>query len=48
MREKKCTRQSALIVARNVKYHSNLTEADLFTVESAIQKEETQEDFRLS
>jgi len=33
-----------LIVAKNVKFHSNLTQADLFTVESAIRKEDHQEE----
>jgi len=45
---KKCIRQSVLIVAKNVKSHSSLTEADQFTVENAIQNEDQQvEDFRL-
>jgi len=29
-------------VAKNAKYHSNLTQADQFTVENAIQKEDLQ------
>jgi hypothetical protein len=46
---KKCIRQSVLIVERNVKFPSNLIQADLFTVEIATQKEDRQEeDFRLS
>jgi len=46
---KRCTRQFALIVERNVKFHSNLTQADLFTAESAGQREEVrEEDSRLS
>ena len=32
----KCTTQSALNVEKNVKSHSNLTKADLYTAESAI------------
>jgi len=45
---KKCTRQSVLIVERNVKFHSSLTQADRFTAESVGPREETQEeDFRL-
>jgi hypothetical protein len=45
---KRCTRQFALIVERNVKFPSNLTQADRFTAESVGPREETQEeDFRL-
>ena len=44
----KCIRQSVPIVAKNVKYHSNLTEADLFTAENAILNEETQGDIKLT
>jgi hypothetical protein len=33
----RCTRQSALIVAKNVKFRSSLTEAGQFTAESATQ-----------
>jgi len=44
---KRCTRQFALIVGRNVKFPSNPTQADLFTAESAGQREELrEEDFR--
>jgi hypothetical protein len=46
---KKCTRQFVLIVVRNAKYPSNLTQVGLFTAVSAGQKEEIKgEDFRLS
>ncbi len=41
---KKCTRQFALNAERNVKSPSNLTQADLFTVESAGLREEPLED----
>jgi hypothetical protein len=46
---KRCIRQFVLIVVRNVKFPSNLTQADLFTAENAGQKEEAkEEDIRLS
>ena len=46
---KKCIRQFVLIVEKNAKYPSNLTQPDLFTVEIATQKEDRQEeDSRLS
>jgi hypothetical protein len=50
MREKRCTRQFALNVARNVKYHSSPMEADLYTAESVTLREHPQEevDFRSS
>jgi hypothetical protein len=45
----RCTRQFALIVGKNVTYHSSPTAADQFIAESAIQREGQQgEDFRLS
>jgi hypothetical protein len=45
----RCTRQSVPIAAKNVKSHSNPTEADPFIAESAIQKEDRQdEDIRLN
>jgi hypothetical protein len=48
MRER-CIRQFVLIVAKRVKFPLSLTQTDLFSVESAIQKEDPQiEDFRLS
>jgi len=44
---KKCTRQFALNAGRNVKFPSSLTQADLFTAESAGLKNVAQdEDFR--
>jgi hypothetical protein len=46
---KRCIRQFVLIVERNAKFPSNLTQADQFTAENAGRKEETrEEDFRLS
>jgi hypothetical protein len=46
---KRCTRQFALIVERNVKSHSSLTQVGLFTAESAGQREEPKdEDISLS
>jgi hypothetical protein len=41
---KKCIRQSVLIVEKTVKFHSSLIQADLFTVEIAIRKEDHQEE----
>jgi hypothetical protein len=48
MREKKCTKQFALNAKRNVKCHSSLMAANLFTVESVTQREHLLEevDFR--
>jgi len=48
MREKRCTRQFALTVERNVKCHSNPMAADLYTAESVTRREHPQEevDFR--
>jgi hypothetical protein len=40
MRRRRCTRQSALIAATNVKYHLSLTEQDQCTVESVIRRED--------
>jgi hypothetical protein len=40
----KCIRQSALSVAKNVQFHSSLTEADLFTAENAIRNEDRHEE----
>jgi len=50
MKEKRCTRQFALTVARNVKYLSSPMAADLYTAESVIRREHLQEevDTRLS
>lgn len=36
----KCTRQSALTVARNARFRSNLTELDPSTAENALPKED--------
>jgi hypothetical protein len=48
MREKKCTKQFALNAKRNVKCHSSLMAANLFTVESVTRREHLLEevDFR--
>jgi hypothetical protein len=50
MKEKRCTRQFALNVEKNAKYHSSLMAADLYTAESVTQKEHPHEevDFRSS
>jgi hypothetical protein len=46
---KRCIRQFVLIVERNVKFRSSLTQADPFTAENAGLKEEIRdEDSRLS
>jgi len=37
--QEKCIRQFVLIASKNVKFRSNLTEADLYTAENAMQKE---------
>jgi hypothetical protein len=48
-RRKRCIRQFALIVAMNVKCHSNLTGLGQCTAESVIRREDLQErDFKLS
>jgi len=45
---KKCIRQFVLIVERNVKFPSSLTQADLFTAEIAgLREERREEDSRL-
>jgi hypothetical protein len=41
---KRCTRQFVLIVERNAKFPSNLTQVGLFTAESAGQKEEPKDE----
>ncbi len=48
MKEERCTRQSALNVEKNVKYHSSLMELDQYTAESVIKREHLREevDFR--
>jgi hypothetical protein len=50
MKKKRCTRQFALNVERNVKYHSSPMAADLYTAESVTRREHPQEeiDFRSS
>jgi hypothetical protein len=50
MKEKKCTRQFALNAKRNVKCHSSLMVADLYTAESVTRREHLLEeiDFRSS
>jgi len=40
----KCTKQSVLIAAKSVKFHSNLTQVGQFTAENVGQKEDHQED----
>lgn len=40
----RCIRQYAPIVAKNVKYHLNLTQVDPYTVESAGKREDPQEE----
>jgi len=42
--QEKCIRQFVLSVSRNVKFHSNLTKADLYTAENATQREDPQEE----
>ena len=44
----KCTRPYAQIVVKNVKFPSNLTEANLYTAENAILSEDPREDIRLA
>jgi len=46
--EKKCIRQSVLIVERNVKFPSNPTEADQFTAENVILNEDPKGDIKLT
>jgi hypothetical protein len=41
--QEKCTMQSALNVEKNVKYHSNLTQVDLYTAEIVTLKSDPQE-----
>ncbi len=40
----KCIRQFALIVERNAKFPSNLTEEDQYTAENAMQREDPREE----
>jgi len=42
--QEKCTMQSVLNVNKNVKSLSNLTEADQYTAENAMQREDPQEE----
>ena len=42
--QEKCIRQSVPSVAKNVKFRSNLTEADRYTAENATQREDPQEE----
>ena len=44
----RCIKQSAPNAVRNVKFPSNLTEADRYTVENVILNEEIQEDIKLT
>lgn len=44
MREKRCTRQFALNVEKNAKYHSSQMEADLYTAENVTRREHHQEE----
>ena len=46
--EEKCIRQSAPNAERNVKFPSNLTEADLYTAENVTLNEEIQGDIKLT
>jgi hypothetical protein len=41
---KRCIRQSVLIVERNAKFPSSLTQADQYTAESVGPREETREE----
>jgi len=45
--EKRCTRQSVLIVERNAKSPSSQMALDQYTAESVIQNEDHHEDIRL-
>ena len=42
--QEKCTMQSALNVDKNVKFHSNLTKADLYTAENVMLNEDRREE----
>jgi hypothetical protein len=41
--QEKCTMQSALNVDKNVKFHSNLTKADLYTAENVTERKDPPE-----
>jgi hypothetical protein len=46
--QEKCTMQSALNVDKNVKFHSNLTPADLYTAENVtVRKDPPEVDIKL-
>ena len=45
--EKNCIRQSVATVERNVKFPSNLMEADRYTAENVILNEDRREDIKL-
>ena len=47
-KNEKRTRPYALIVVKNVRFHSNLTEADPYTAENAILNEDPREDIKLN
>ena len=42
--QEKCTLQSAPNVDKNAKFHSNLTEADLYTAENVMLNEDPREE----
>ncbi len=42
--QEKCTMLSVLNVDKNVKFHSNLTKADLYTVENVMLNEDPREE----
>jgi len=44
----RCTRQFALIAAKNVKFHSSLTELGQYTAENVTEKEARPEDIKLA
>jgi hypothetical protein len=44
---KRCTRQSAPIAVKNVKFHLNPTEPDQYTAENVTQKDDRLDDIRL-
>ena len=45
--QEKCIRQFARNVNKNVKFRSNLTEADPYTAENAMQREDLQEEIAI-
>jgi hypothetical protein len=42
--QEKCIRQFVLSVTRNAKFRLKMTEADLYTAENALQREDPQEE----